>query len=234
MVNMPTHIAFIVDGNRRWATNHNLTSYFGHKHGFDRLEDIIEYAVEKNIPYISCFVFSTENFNRDPAEVDYLMQLFCDNFLRLSKKLKQKNIKAIFSGRKDNLLPEVVMAMELLESETKDCNKAIVNFCLNYGGQSEIIDACKCIGKDVANGDIRPEDIDASLFEKYLYQQLPPIDLLIRTSGEIRVSNFMLWQLAYAEMYFADINFPDFTEEEFDKALTYFGSRNRRFGGNTV
>lgn len=234
MNSIPNHVALIVDGNRRWAKKHKLTSFFGHKNGFEQLESIIEYAVDQGVRYISCYVFSTENFKREKAEVDYLMRLFCDNFPRLSLKLRRENIKAVFSGRKTNLQPEVIDCMDGLEEATADCTRATVNFCLNYGGQAEIIDACKEICEDVKKGIIQTEDIDNTLFEGYLYQKLPPVDLLIRTSGEIRISNFMLWQLAYAEMYFTDVLFPDFSEDEFDKALAFYNKRERRFGGNSV
>ena len=233
MDKLPEHVAFIVDGNRRWARAKGLPTFFGHKAGFDRLEEITLDAVEIGIPYVSCFVFSTENFKRDKDEVSYLMKLFCDNFSRLENKLQQKNIRVVFSGRKSRLDRDVLDAMDSMEQKTLHCSRATANVCLNYGGQAEIVDACRKICDEQLLGRIRTADIDESLFEKYLYQQLPPIDLLIRTSGEIRLSNYMLWQLAYAELYFTKTPFPDFTIEEFEKALDQYSLRNRRFGGNT-
>ncbi len=232
MNKLPEHIAFIVDGNRRWARAKNLSTFFGHKAGFDRLEEITLYAVEKGISNISCFGFSTENFKRDEAEVSYLMKLFCDNFARLEDIFLKENIRVIFSGRKTQLQQDVILAMQSLEQKTADCSKATANVCLNYGGHAEIVDACRKICEDQRNGKIQSDNINETLFEKYLYHQLPPIDLLIRTSGEIRISNFMLWQLAYSELYFTTTPFPDFTKGEFEQALLQYSKRKRRFGGN--
>ncbi|ETA81705.1 polyprenyl diphosphate synthase [Youngiibacter fragilis] len=229
-ISVPNHLAIIVDGNRRWARKHHMPAFMGHKHGFDRLEKIIDHAVKSGVSYISLFVFSTENFRRDANEVDYLMELFCKNFSEMAAKMKRKNIKVVFSGRRTNLIPSVIDAMNYLSSETQDCTQSIVNFCLNYGGRAEIVDACKAISADVDENTLQIEDINETTFTRYLYQDLPPVDFLVRTSGEIRISNFMLWQLAYAEMYFTDVLFPDFDEACFDEALRVYQCRSRRFG----
>ncbi len=230
--NIPRHVAIIVDGNGRWAKKNGKNRSFGHKTGFERLEEIIVYAIEKGVKVISLYVFSTENFKRNKSEVKYLMDLFCNNFKRLEKKYQKENIKAVFSGREEPLEKRVLDAMRDIEEKTKNNTKGIVNFCLNYGGHAEIVDATKKICMDVCSGKIKIEDIDETLFEQNLYHEFPPVDLLIRTSGEQRLSNFLPWQLSYAELYFPETYFPDFTKEEFDKAIDVFCKRNRRFGGD--
>ncbi len=229
---MPEHIAIIVDGNRRWAKKRGLDTKLGHKKGFERLEEIIKYATSLDIKYISLFVFSTENFNRDKAEVDYLMKIFSNNFRKLAIRMNEENIKVIFSGSKNLLSDKVKHSMRFMENLTVDNTQAVVNFCLNYGGREEIVSVCKLISKEVRNGMINIDSIDEDLIECYLYNELPPIDLMIRTSGEQRISNFMLWQLAYSELYFTETLFPDFKKEDFDAAIVEYGRRDRRFGVN--
>lgn len=233
-ISLPNHLAIIVDGNRRWARKHNMPAFMGHKHGFERLEKVIDYAIKLGIPYISLFVFSTENFKRDAKEVDYLMELFCGNFSKMATKMKKENIKTVFSGRRVGLVPSVINAMDYLSSETEDCTGTTVNFCLNYGGKAEIVDACKAIVVKINEKVLQIEDINESTFTRYLYTDFPPVDLLVRTSGETRISNFMLWQLAYSEMYFTDVLFPDFDEDCFNEALRAYQCRTRRFGGDSL
>ena len=225
------HIAIIMDGNGRWAKKRGLARSLGHKEGSKTLETVALHAMEKNIPYLSVFAFSTENFKRSKEEVDFLMNLFIEMFTKKFKKLKEKGIKVVFSGIRDNLRKDVLESMDFITKETKDNNKMTLNICLNYGGQSEIVDATKKIVKEVEDGKIKISDIDINLFEKYLYQPLPPIDLLIRTSGENRISNFMLWEMSYSEFYFTDTLFPDFKEKELDAAINEYYNRNRKFGG---
>lgn len=224
--NIPKHVAIIVDGNRRWAKEQGKPTSKGHNEGLKNLKIISEYILSKGIKYLSLFVFSTENFKRDEKEVKYLMDLFIKAFKKEKNYFLKNNIKVIFSGRKINLPKEVIESIEEIEKTTKDCTKGTCNFCLNYGGQSEIIDAVNNIIKD------NKKEITTEDFEKYLYQNLPPIDLMIRTSGEIRISNFMLWQLAYAELHFTKTYFPALTKEEIDEILIEFSKRNRRFGKN--
>lgn len=228
---IPKHLAIIVDGNGRWAKEKGKIRSLGHKAGYERLEKTILYAEKKGIEVISLYVFSTENFKRDKDEVDYLMDLFTNNFKKLLSKYKEKNIKVVFSGRREPLEQRVLDAMDEITEKTKDHDGMIVNFCLNYGSHAEIIDACKQISQKVQNNEIDIEDINENLFQKHLYHELPPVDFLIRTSGEQRVSNFLLWQISYAEFYFSPVYFPDFIEEEFDHALEVYTSRDRRFGG---
>lgn len=224
--NIPTHVGIIVDGNGRWATERGLSRSMGHLEGSNTLWKVAEHILNKGVKVLSVFVFSTENFKRSKEEVDYLMKLFIKMFTTKYKELKKKNIKVIFSGRTDNLPPRVIDAMKIMEEETKN-NSHIFNVCLGYGGKQEIIDAVK----KIVDSKIDIDTIDTDTFKKYLYNDLPDIDLLIRTSGEMRISNFMLYQLAYAELFFSKTYWPDFTPKEFDEILEDYAKRHRRFGG---
>ena len=228
---VPSHVAIIMDGNGRWAKNRGLKRTNGHKKGAEALKKISEYVYDKHIKILSVFAFSTENWKRDKEEVDYLMNLFIKAFKENFEVVKKKNVKVIFSGVKEKLSDKVIKLMDKMMEDTKDNKNGIFNICLNYGGQDEIVEATKKISKEVVNGNIDIKDINKDMFNKYLFNDLPPIDLLIRTSGEYRISNFMLWQMAYAELYFTDTLWPDFDEKEFDKALDSYNKRDRRFGG---
>lgn len=230
-MNIPNHVAIIMDGNGRWATKRGLKRSAGHLEGSKVLEKIGIYILNKGVKVLSVFAFSTENFKRSSDEVDYLMNLFIEMFTKKFKKFMKNDIKVIFSGRKTNLREDVLKAMDKMQEETKNNSKGIINICLNYGGQEELIDASCRIAEDYKDGKLDLNTLTKESFAKYLYNDLPPIDLLIRTSGEYRVSNFMLYQMAYSEMVFPDTLFPDFKEKEFDKALEEFQKRNRRFGG---
>lgn len=229
---IPNHVAIILDGNGRWATEKGLGRSEGHKAGLDNLKKISEYIINKGVKVLSVFAFSTENFKRDKKEVQFLMNLFTNGLKEAIPFFNERNIKVVVSGKRENLPNKVIKTIDLLQDKTRNNNKGIFNICLNYGGQSEIVDATKKISLLIKNNIISIDDIDEKLFFSNFYQQLPPIDLLIRTSGELRLSNFMLYQSAYAELYFTNTYFPDFNEKEFDKALESFNNRNRRFGGN--
>ena len=231
MENKAKHVAIIMDGNGRWAVNRGKKRTEGHKKGAEALREISECIYDKGVEVLSVYAFSTENWKRDKEEVDYLMDLFIKAFKENFEAVKKKGIKVIFSGLRTKLSEKVLNAMDKMMEETKDYTKGVFNICLNYGGQDEILEASKKISKDVKDGIINIEDINKELYKKYLFNDLPEIDLLIRTSGEYRISNFMLWQMAYSEMYFTDVLWPDFNEEELDKALDSFNNRNRRFGG---
>lgn len=226
---IPNHVAIILDGNGRWATSRGLKRSMGHKAGFENLKKLSNYIFSKGVKILSVFAFSTENFKRDKEEVDYLMNLLVTKFKMLINE--RNNTKIIFSGRKDNLKKDVVDAIKKIENKTKDNTEHIFNICFNYGGRADIVDATKKILDDYKNGNIDIEDIDENRFNSYLYNNIPNIDFLIRTSGELRISNFMLFQSAYAEMYFPKTLFPDFNEKEFDLALDIYNGRDRRFGG---
>ena len=216
----PEHVAIILDGNRRWAKERGLPSLKGHQKGFENIRDLAPYIINQGVKYLSVFAFSTENFNRSVEEVKYLMDIFVNWFNKECDKIHKENISIVFSGRKDNLRPDVLNAMEKVTEMTKNNTKGVFNICLNYGGIQEIADATKKIAKEVKEGKLKEEDIDEKLMYKYMYQELPPIDLLIRTSGEQRISNFI------------EVKFPSFDREEFEKAIDDFNTRNRRFGGD--
>lgn len=225
------HIGIIVDGNGRWAKEKGKSRSEGHKAGAETIEKIILYISKENIAnYLSLYVFSTENFSRSPEEVNYLMELFMKWFKKCKEKYKDANIKVLFSSQKEFLKPEIVKAIDELEEATKDNTGLVVNFCLSYGGRQEIVDATKKIATGVLENKLNINDINEELFKKYLYNDLPDVDFLIRTSGENRVSNFMLWQISYAEMYFPKVYFPDFTPKCLEEAIEEYEKRDRRFG----
>ena len=231
---IPNHVAIIVDGNRRWARQRLMPASLGHKAGFDRLKEITRYAVgDRGVHVLSLYVFSTENFARDAREVGYLMDLFANNFRTIADEMNERGCQVLFRGRREGLQQRVLDAMDYMMNLTKDNTKGIVNFCLNYGSHAELTDAVRGIAKEVQAGTLAPDAIDEKTIESHLYRQLPPVDLMIRTSGEERLSNFLLWQCAYAEFYFTPVLFPDFTKECFDQALEEYARRDRRMGGNT-
>lgn len=224
---IPNHVAIIVDGNGRWAKERGLSRSKGHDAGFENLKELAQYIFSKGISILSVYVFSTENFKRDDKEVQYLMDLFVKMFDKNKNYFMDRNIKVVISGRDEPLSKKVIETRDKLVELTKDNTGGIFNICLNYGGRAEIVDATK----KIVNEGVKAEDIDENTFKKYLYQDLPDVDLLIRTSGEIRLSNFLLWELSYAEFYFTKTKFPDFKADDFDKAIIDYTSRDRRFGG---
>lgn len=227
---IPKHVGIIMDGNGRWAKMRGKKRSFGHLEGSKTLENIALYAIECGVQILSVYAFSTDNFKRSKEEVDYLMDLFIIMFNKKMKKIKDNDIKVIFSGRREPLRKDVLASMDKIVEETENNKRGILNICLNYGGQEEIVDATKKIVELVNNGELNIDDVDKNNFYKYLYNDLPPLDLLIRTSGEYRLSNFMPYQSTYSEFYFTDILFPDFDNREFDKAIESYNKRDRRFG----
>ncbi len=231
---IPTHVALIVDGNRRWARQRHLPASLGHKAGFDRLTEITRYAIKDcGVHILSLYVFSTENFARDSREVNFLMDLLVNNYKAMTDEMIERGCRILFSGRRENLQPRVLDAMDYMMDATRDKDKGVVNFCLNYGSHAELTDAARAIAREVRAGSLDPDQIDEATVERHLYSDLPPVDLLIRTSGEQRLSNFLLWQCAYAEFYFTPTLFPDFDKAAFDKALEEYARRDRRMGGDS-
>lgn len=230
--NLPQHVGIIMDGNGRWAEEKGLKRSAGHKAGAETLKKLCNYIYDLGIPVLSVYAFSTENFKRQQEEVDYLMNLFIEMFQREFSFLKEKNIKVVFSGRKNNLSDKVLSAMNKITEETKDNTRGIFNVCLNYGGQYEILDMVENILDKYKAGELTKEDLSIDLINENLYQDLPQLDFVIRTSGEQRISNFMIYQSAYAEYYFPKTYFPDFDEKEFCLAILEYQKRNRRYGGN--
>lgn len=221
---IPNHMAIIVDGNGRWAKKRGLPRSLGHKAGSERLEEISLYAADKGIKYLSLYVLSCDNLKRSKDEIDFLFKLFINTFKTKKEIYKNKNIRVVFSGRRENLPKSLLKVMDEIVDITKNNTGCTINFCLNYSSRKELLDAFKKIKEENLNLD----NIDLS---KYMYQDLPDVDFLVRTSGEERLSDFMLYQASYAEFYFPKTLFPDFDKKEFDKALKEFEKRDRRFGG---
>ena len=221
-----------MDGNGRWATKRGLPRSAGHKAGAENLKKLCKHINKLGLNYLSLYAFSTENFKREASEVSYLMNLFIEMFTNDFKFLIEDNIKVLFSGRREGLPSNVIKAIKKMEEDSKNNTGTVLNICLNYGSQDEIVDMVKKISGEVKDGNIKIDDIDKELVNKNMYYELPPVDYVIRTSGEMRISNFMLWQSSYAEYYFPETLFPDFNELEFDKAIEEFNKRHRRFGGN--
>ena len=228
---IPNHVGIIMDGNGRWAVEKGKTRTYGHKTAVSTLKDLCVHMVDVGVKYASLYAFSTENFKRDIKEVDFLMNLFISTFNKEFDFLKKKKVRVVFSGRREPLPEKVLEAMDKLVDETKDNKELVLNICLNYGSHAELVDTTKKICELYKDGKIELDDIDEELISKNLYQDLPPLDFVIRTSGELRLSNFMMYQASYAEFYFPKVYFPDFNNEEFDKAILEFNKRNRRFGG---
>lgn len=228
---IPNHVGIILDGNGRWAKNRGLKRSAGHKAGYENLKKLCVHILEQGVSFLSVYAFSTENFKRSEEEVGYLMNLIAKKFKSDAKYFMKNDVKVIFSGVRENLRKDVLESMDYIRNLTKDNKKGVFNICLNYGGHLEITDMTKKIAKLVKEEKVNIEDINEEFINDNLYNSLPPIDFLIRTSGEMRISNFMLWQLSYAEFYFPKVHFPDFNEEEFDKALLEYTKRDRRFGG---
>ncbi len=225
------HLAIIMDGNGRWAQNKGLKRSLGHKEGSLALEKIAIYASKIGVKYLSVYAFSTDNFKRSDEEVNYLMDLFIEMFTKKYDKLVKENIKIVFSGAEKGLRDDVIKAMHEITQKTKDNTGGVLNICLNYGSQEEIIRAAERYHEDLINKKVKKEDINRDNFYKYMDNNLPPVDLLIRTGGEKRLSNFLLYQLTYAEMYFIDDYFPDFNPERLEEIINDFYNRDRKFGG---
>ncbi len=228
---VPEHVAIIMDGNGRWAQRRGLDRSQGHLAGSRTLKEVGMYAFKRGVKVLSLYAFSTDNFKRDPQEVKFIMDLLVKLFVKEFKIFIDNDIKVVISGRKDNLRDDVLQVIDNIVDKTKNNARGILNICFNYGSQEEIIDATKRIVDDINTKKITLEDITKESFMKYMYQDLPAIDFVIRTSGEQRLSNFMLYQASYAELYFPEILFPDFKEQEFDLAIEYYNKRDRRFGG---
>jgi len=222
--NLPRHIGFIVDGNRRWARRRGLMISEGNKRGYEALIELAYVAQARGIKYISAFIFSTENWQRAKSEVNYLMDLFLWSSAHDMKKLVRDGFRIVFLGRRDGLRAKIRAAIEQTEQDSAGNTGTTLALCFNYGGQAEIVDAA---AKLAASG----ADFTEENFAKYLYHpEIPPVDMLVRTSGEQRISGFMLWRAAYAELMWIQKNWPDMCEADFDDVLAEFARRQRRFG----
>ena len=231
--NLPKHIAIIMDGNRRWAKSKGLPTALGHKEGAKTLEKIVRYANKIGLEYITVYAFSTENWKRAEDEVNALMLLLQNYIDEYTKRVDSENIKVQFLGDLTKFKPKLQKGIYDCIERTKDNTGVTFNIALNYGGRAEIIKGVKEIAKDIQEGVLKIDDINEEIFSSKLYTKgQPDPDLLIRTSGELRLSNFLPWQLVYAEFVFVDKNWPDFNEEDLDKAIIEYQKRTRKFGAN--
>lgn len=228
---LPAHIAIIMDGNGRWAKTRNHPRNYGHQKGAKALEEICVYANKMGISYMTVYAFSTENWNRPKSEVKSLMDLLRKYLKNHIKNSAKNNLRVRIIGDTDNLPDDIRLLISTLEKKTKDKDGMLLNIALNYGGRDEIIRGVKRLLRDVEMQSLKDHTIDEEIFEKYLDTAgIPDPDLVIRTSGEQRLSNFLIWQVAYSEFYFTDCLWPDFNIKELDKALEVYQTRNRRFG----
>lgn len=225
ILNVPNHIAIIMDGNGRWAKNQNKPRVFGHKAGANTLRKIMEYCNKIGVTYLTVYAFSTENWKRSQEEVDALMFLFKSYIKSERENLLKNKIRFMVSGREEGVNPSLMEAIKELEEVTSKDYEMTLNIAFNYGGRAEITDAVNKILKE-GKTSITEEE-----FSKYLYNDIPDPDFVIRTSGEFRISNFLLWQIAYSEIYITDKYWPDFDEVEMEKAILSYSRRERRFGG---
>ena len=224
--NVPVHLGLILDGNRRWAKAQALPSLEGHRKGYENLKTIGIAAIERGVKYVSAYVFSTENWNRSQEEVTYLMKLLLWVAKHEVKELHKHNIRLRLAGSRERLSPEILKAINNAETKTAGNTAGTLILCLNYGGHQEIVDAVNTI---ITQKPTVPVSVEQ--FADYLYTpDVPPVDLLLRTSGEQRLSNFMLWRAAYSELMFVDKHWPDFSVADLDAALEEYAGRQRRFG----
>ncbi|MBD2003516.1 MULTISPECIES: isoprenyl transferase [Cyanophyceae] len=228
---LPKHVAVIMDGNGRWAKRQGLPRIMGHRRGVDALKELLRCCKDWGIPALTAYAFSTENWGRPLDEVDFLMTLF-DRVLRQElREMVQENVKINFMGNLGALPRGLQAEIERSMTETQHNRSIQFTVAMNYGGREEILQACRAIATSVQEGMLQPDQIDEALFEKHLYtSNVGDPDLLIRTSGEMRVSNFLLWQMAYAELYITETLWPDFDRTEFHRALCVYQQRDRRFG----
>ena len=232
MSRIPEHIGIIMDGNGRWAKNKGLPRKAGHRQGAKTIETITDYCADLGVKAITAYAFSTENWSRPQEEVDALMDLLYEYLVQVEEKFKNDKTKFLISGDISKLSPKLQDAINHAIDVTKDGDRIVFNIALNYGGRDEIVRATKAICKDVTDGNLDAGSIDEEKFSSYLDTKgLPEVDLIIRPSGEQRLSNFLLWQAAYAEFWYSDICWPDFSEKDMEAAIIDYQKRNRRYGG---
>lgn len=231
MTKLPKHVAIIMDGNGRWAKSRGEERTYGHRSAIQSVRNAINACNEIHIPYLTLYTFSTENWNRPEDEVSTLMSLLSETLLNEADEIYTKGLRLKVIGDISKMPEMVREQLQNVMDLTKDNKGGTLVLALNYGSQDEIIHAVKSIAKDAKDGKINPEDINNQLFESRLYtKDMPPVDLMIRTSGEIRISNFLLWQIAYAELQFTDIFWPDFTKDDFFNCILNYQDKERRYG----
>ncbi|MCR5088692.1 MAG: di-trans,poly-cis-decaprenylcistransferase [Oscillospiraceae bacterium] len=228
---LPRHIAIILDGNGRWAKKRGLPRTAGHVVGVEKYRKIALYCRDIGVEYLTAFAFSTENWKRSQNEVEAIMRLVSKNLREAAEDMEKYGIKMVISGDLNGLPPKVQELVDKVNDISKHVDGFVANICLNYGGRAEIMHAAECYAKDRMAGTAK-EELTEEIFSSYLYSSgMPDPDLLIRTGGEQRISNFLLWQCAYSEFYFTDVLWPDFTPKELDKAIAVYQQRDRRYGG---
>jgi len=229
---IPRHLAIIMDGNGRWAVRRNEPRTQGHEAGGEALKRTIEAVMQHNIPRLTVFAFSSENWSRPPGEVKKLLDLFLRALTREIKELDRHNVRVRFIGDRSAFNPVLRDGMRRAEKRTRENQRLLLNVAVNYGGRADILQAARRVAEEVREGRITTDQISESTFARHLWlSDEPAVDLLIRTGGEQRLSNFILWQLAYTELYFSDVLWPDFSAEHLSRALDEFAARERRFGG---
>ncbi|QYC39824.1 Trans,polycis-polyprenyl diphosphate synthase ((2Z,6E)-farnesyl diphosphate specific) [Nonomuraea coxensis DSM 45129] len=229
---VPRHVAIVMDGNGRWAKTRGLPRTEGHKAGESSLFDVIEGALELGIPYLSAYAFSTENWKRSPDEVRFLMGFNRDVIRRRRDELNAMGVRVRWAGRPGRLWKSVISELQAAEEMTVHNRKLTLQFCVNYGGQAEIVEAALRLAEDIAAGKVKPGKVNEKVFARYLDEpEIPEVDLFVRSSGEQRFSNFLLWQSAYAEMVFLDRLWPDFDRRDLWEACEIYAKRDRRYGG---
>ncbi|MBV7295776.1 isoprenyl transferase [Corynebacterium sp. TAE3-ERU12] len=229
---VPDHIALVMDGNGRWAKNRGMARTEGHKRGEAVLMNCVDACLEMGVSHLSAYAFSTENWRRSTDEVRFLMGFNRDVLRRQRDDLNAKGVRVRWAGRRPRLWRSVIRELETAEDRTADNTRMTLYMCVNYGGRAEIVDAAREVARQAAAGQIRPESITESSFAQLLDEpEMPDVDLFLRPSGELRTSNFLLWQSAYAELVFQDKLFPDFTREDLRAAVVEYAQRDRRFGG---
>ncbi len=227
-MSLPVHVGYIVDGNRRWAVAHGVDSFTGHKAGYEALKEVLIETLHRGVRYTSAYVFSTENWNRSSREVSYLMNLFTRVLVDDIPVFMRENVRVKIVGSRERLSKRVLRAIERAESATAHLNGGDLLLCLNYGGQQEIVDAVRRI---ITQG-VAPAEVTETLVARELYvPEVPACDLIVRTSGEQRLSNFMLWRSAYSELLFLEKQWPDMTKHDVTAILDEYTRRQRRFGG---
>jgi undecaprenyl diphosphate synthase len=228
---IPRHVAVIMDGNGRWAKAHGLPRTAGHERGEAALFDLVVGAIEAGVKYVSAYAFSTENWRRSPDEVRFLMGFNRDVIRRRRDDMHAMGVRVRWAGRAPRLWKSVIRELQIAEEMTRDNTVLTLTMCVNYGGRAELADAARSLAQDVADGRLNPEKIDAASLARALYvPELPDVDMLLRTSGEQRLSNFMLWQAAYAEMVFMDVLWPDVDRTTLFEAIDIYARRDRRYG----
>ncbi|QVQ53595.1 isoprenyl transferase [Spiractinospora alimapuensis] len=229
---VPRHVAIIMDGNGRWAKERGLPRTEGHKAGEGALFDVIEGALELGIPYVSAYAFSTENWRRSPDEVKFLMGFNRDVVRRRRQEMHERGIRVRWAGRRPRLWKSVIKELEESERLTQGNSALTLQFCVNYGGRAEIADAAAAVAREVAAGRLAPDKVNEDTLARHLDEpDIPDVDLFVRSSGEQRISNFLLWQLAYSELVFLDTLWPDFDRRHLWHACEIYASRDRRYGG---